>query len=260
MFVSCEENMPIVPPLGPQTIGDRKVVIEEFTGVRCVQCPAGSAEIENLLVRFPNNLIAVSLHASSDFSPPYGNSLYDFRTPEGTSIAQNIFTSEPLAYPSAAIDRKPNSLGYFFYGRDEWAGLIEDELNEGAQASINLEKEYDSSTRILKVSARVVPLRKFAENVRFTVLITESGIVDAQVLPGMGVVTNYVHKHVFRGTITSYDGDNLGQLPNGVTVEKNYEFRIPDSWNAENCEVVAFMHLSGTSKEIIQAEQVHLAD
>src|SRR5690606_15566547 len=246
--------MPVIPPLGPQTIGDRKVVIEEFTGVRCVQCPAGSAEIENLLVRFPNNLIAVSLHASSDFSEPYSNNKYDFRTPEGFSIARNIFLIEPLAFPSAAINREPNSFGYFFYGRDEWAGLIEDELNESVQASVNLEKEYDEARRLLKVKVSVVPLRNFAEYVRLTVLITESGIVDAQIVPGAGIVTDYVHKHVFRKTITPFDGENLGTLPNGITIEKNYEFAIPETWNAANCDVIAFVHLSGGSKEILQAD------
>src|ERR1700741_1300369 len=95
--------MAVIRPVGPPELGDRKVLIEEFTGVRCVNCPDGSAEIENLLSLYGGNLVAVSIH-SGFFSDPYPDNLYDFRTPEGDQLLN--YLGQPLGYPTAVIDRK----------------------------------------------------------------------------------------------------------------------------------------------------------
>ena len=39
----------------------RQVIIEEFTGVRCVNCPAGSSAIQDLLAIHGERLVAVSM-------------------------------------------------------------------------------------------------------------------------------------------------------------------------------------------------------
>jgi hypothetical protein len=59
---ACEENRRVIVPFVPE--GDKVVLLEEFTGKGCTNCPKGSREIENLLTIFPDNLIAVSIHAS----------------------------------------------------------------------------------------------------------------------------------------------------------------------------------------------------
>jgi len=40
----------------------RHVLVEEFTGVQCVNCPQGSQLIENLINTHGERLIAVSIH------------------------------------------------------------------------------------------------------------------------------------------------------------------------------------------------------
>jgi len=56
LFVGCTENKPIIPclscetttnPVNPETVV-KKVLMEEFTGVRCVNCPQAKLEIDNL--------------------------------------------------------------------------------------------------------------------------------------------------------------------------------------------------------------------
>jgi hypothetical protein len=72
----CEEIPPTVTPFmgeTPDTVVDvtsqqRQVLIEEFTGVRCVQCPAGAAEIETLLALHGDQLVAVAIHAGDFFA------------------------------------------------------------------------------------------------------------------------------------------------------------------------------------------------
>ena len=85
---SCTEIAPVVPALG-----DRKVLVEEFTGVRCVNCPAGASELENLKGIYGERLVIVSIHAG-DFSPPFTDSRFDFRTAEGDAKTLHELVSQ----------------------------------------------------------------------------------------------------------------------------------------------------------------------
>ena len=95
---ACTEIAPVVPALG-----DRKVLVEEFTGVRCVNCPAGASELDNLRGIYGDRLVVVSVHAG-EFSPPFSDSRFDFRTPEGEALEKRL--GAPLGYPTAVINRK----------------------------------------------------------------------------------------------------------------------------------------------------------
>ena len=92
LVLSCEEASVVIHPDMENNPEDtttenqlRQVLIEEFTGVRCVNCPAGSEAIENLLDSYGDQLVAISIHAGF-FSPPMGESQYDFRTDEGNNL------------------------------------------------------------------------------------------------------------------------------------------------------------------------------
>ena len=112
--LGCDEISPKINPIVDQ--GDcplvdesvvsgqeRQVLIEEFTGVRCVNCPAGSQAIEDLLAIPGERLVAISIHASGPFSPPYPESLYDFQTPDGENLLN--FLGIPLGFPTAVVNR-----------------------------------------------------------------------------------------------------------------------------------------------------------
>ena len=119
---SCTEIPPVVPALG-----DRKVLVEEFTGVRCVNCPAGASELENLKGIYGERLVIVSIHAG-DFSPPFTDSRFDFRTAEGDALEKRL--GAPLGYPTAVINRKKfTGQTGLQVGRSQWAGLIAAESN-----------------------------------------------------------------------------------------------------------------------------------
>ncbi len=69
MLGGCYEEQRVIKPFVPT--GNRVVLIEEFTGKGCTNCPKGSRELENLLTQFPNNLVAISLHAGFFANPQF---------------------------------------------------------------------------------------------------------------------------------------------------------------------------------------------
>jgi len=259
---SCVENMPVVPP-PPNFDGAKKVLVEEFTGVGCVQCPEGSAELENLLGIFGENLVVVSIHAG-DFVNPLPESTMSFKTDEGEALIN--YLGNPPFYPSAVIGRKDFDGGNYRlqYGRNKWAGFIAQELEEELKISVNIVKNYDPVTRELQVQVSGIALKDITGDLRLTIMVSESNIVNAQLDSNQGgLVVDYVHKHAFRTTMTNFDGDGLGdKLDEGENYDVTKTMTLPDEWVPENCEVIAFVHLINgpEDKQVLQVESAHVED
>ena len=244
---------------------DRVVLIEEFTGVRCVNCPQGSAEIQSLLspTSFGDNLIAISIHGGV-FSDPYSDSQYDFRTEKGDNLIGylNAPSTGPAGYPAAVINRKSHNGA----GQDRavfqssWAGIIGNEAQAKADVQIEINKTYDAATRSLTINPSIFFQENISGDVNFTALITEDDIVDVQ-LDQNGKVPDYKHKHVFRDVITAnYAGDLIGtDMAQGKTENLNYTYTIPNEWDVTKCHVVVFVNRNdGATLDVLQAAEAHV--
>jgi len=264
-LVSCNENKPIIPclscegntnPTNPSTVV-KKVLMEEFTGVRCVNCPQAKTEIENLQSEnlFGKDFIAVSYHAGF-FSRPYNDSKNDYRTDQGDAILE--FLDQPIGFPSGVVNRKQ------FSGEDDlqieafatWGGFVGQELEEAAVMSLDLETTYNESNRVLNVSVAITPTQNISDALNLSVLITENDIVDLQ-LTSDGIVNDYAQTHVFREMLTNTFGNSIDEaLVANQSISNIYSFTLPNEWVAENCKVVAFVHYAAQSKEVLQVEEV----
>jgi hypothetical protein len=243
----------------PVTDQKRQVLIEEFTGVRCVQCPGGAALIQDLLAGNGEQLIAVSIHAG-DFTTPYPESVYDFRTPEGEALIS--YLDEPFGFPSAVVNRKLYS-GQFDLqlGQGDWAGYIASEKEIPPKVRINIEPTFNAATRAMTAKVTLYVDEAITDpDVRISIMITENDIKDLQITPGSSTpVPDYTHRHVMRKMLTNYSGDPITEpMTLGAEIKKTFNATLPAGYKEENCEVVALVSLAGTSKEVLQAHQVHL--
>ena len=263
---ACSENMPVidclscdteeVPPPEPQ---DRKVVIEEFTGVRCVNCPAGSAEIQNLLSVYGERLIAISIHAGF-YASPYPESQYDFSTTEGDNLEN--FLGIPIGYPTSVIDRKQFSSesDLQLEGTSSWGGYIAQELDSDVKVTLEITNQWDADTRKLTVEVNGGAIEAVNEEVRLTIFVVESGIKDTQLTPS-GKVQDYSHKHVLRKALTAYNGDVVASsLDVADFINEEYTYTFPAEWDENNSVVVAFFHNGESNKEILQADEKHVVE
>lgn len=270
LWPGCEEIPPMINPSmgGPGTdeptpVEDqqRQVLIEEFTGVRCVNCPAGSAAIENLIGIHGQRLAAISIHAGS-FSPPYPESLYDFRIPEGASLLS--YLGEPLGYPTAVVGRKLFDGEFDLQlGRQQWAGFIAQQLLEEPLVKIDIQNAYSDEDRKLEAAATLYVQEDITdEDVRISVAITENDIQDLQLTPESGTPDpNYKHKHVLRDMLTNFSGDLISEeLAAGAAIEKNFTMTLPVEWIAANCHVVVFVHFGGDKKDVLQVHQAGVTE
>ena len=256
--VSCEEVGPSINLV--QT--DRVVVIEEYTGVRCVNCPDGSDKIQDIITqKGDDKVIAISIHAGI-FSAPYnGESNEDFRTPDGTSLLS--YLGEPQGYPAAVVNRvhydgqQDRSVGL-----NDWSGYINEELQKAPKVRLDMTKDYDATTRELKGSAELFFFEEVSGNVNMTFLITEDDIEDVQVTLD-GKKYDYKHKHVLRKVISSsYTGDLIGtDIAANFTTTINFNYVLPAEFNAEKCNIVAFVNRDeGATLDVLQATKAHVVD
>lgn len=259
-ITACSEEKRVITPSVPE--GSRVMLLEEFTGKGCTNCPKGSREIENLLAQFPDNLIAVSIHAGFFANPeffPLGQ--YDLRTEEGEFLYTYI--GAPVGYPSGSINRTVvgNDLQLSL---NQWASVINQQIQIEPAVEIAVTTEYNEATRELTVNTTAIGKENLqGGELRLSIMLTESGIVDAQDdIEAGGIVNDYVHNHVLRDMLTPAAGETIGVgVFTGQVITKSYTTVIPANWNPGKMEVIAFVsRVEGDDIPVLQAASAHVSE
>jgi thiol-disulfide isomerase/thioredoxin len=241
------------------TLKPRKVLLEDFTGHRCPNCPEGHAVVKDLEQLYGEQLIAISIHAGvfALVVPPVYT--YNFSTPTGEALNTAFGVS---TYPSGMVNRKKVT-GNYVLGKDSWGTEVAGLITQAADAWIVLTPTWNSTSRSLDVKVDSEFLNSLTGTYRLCVYLTEDSIVKPQKdnLSTPSDVMNYNHMHVLRGAVNSTWGDTLAVDPTaGQIFTKTYTgFNVNAGWDESNCKVVAFIYrdddADGTRYEVVQAER-----
>lgn len=245
----------VEPPTGDSTL--QKVLIEELTGVKCVNCPGGTAEILRLQELLGTQVIAVALHAGS-FAIPYDDSRGDFRIPETASLLN--YLGSPLGYPSAVINRKLyEGERDLQLSRGLWPIFTSQEIQGPATLKLAVSTIFNETSRELRVDVNIDALVAINESVlKLSVMLVEDRVADVQLTPD-GKNPDYLHRHNLRDMLTAFNGNSIEpNLAAGDQVSRNYFYTLPDAWQAEECAIIAFVHLDGEQKDVLQVEKAEL--
>lgn len=263
-FSACNEPVIDIPLVEPQT-GDRYILLEEFTGVRCVTCPQGAAEIANLKSFYGKNLIPVAIHAGF-FAVKYPGSRFDLKTTNGQSL--HDWFGAPDGYPSAVINRQvfAGESGLHL-GRNQWANYIAQQLQVIPKVKLSMSARFEESSRRLEVTVDVEAQEDINKDMRLSVLIKEDNIVDVQAdvnAPG-GLVPQYNHKYVLRDMLTNFDGNfltNRMRFKEKVSQTLVYQVPVEENgwWKVEDMQIVAFVTEQTSNKpgEVLNALEIPL--
>lgn len=237
----------------------RKILLEEFTGHNCVNCPGGASKAKQLQEIYGERLIVLSVHAGFFAMPTGGSFTADYRTGAGTEW-NSFFGFQ--AYPSGMINRTQNN-GSYPLGKDEWAEVISNTINEEPAADINIETEYSSSDRELNIDLNSKFLLEQEGEFYLQVCLLEDSIVSPQknseeAFGDVPVIENYVHRHVLRDAVNGSWGELLTNTVNvGEELSKSYSLTLDESYNSEHCAIIAFIY-NKLDYSIIQVEEKHI--
>lgn len=228
---------------------DRVVLIEEFTGVRCVNCPRAHNTIKQIQTAHPGRVLAVGIHTGI-FAQPY-TGRPDFQIPEGNAIEQALNGAQ--GYPSGAVDRTLFAgESRIIIGDNKWSNYVNDHLALATPVNINLAKAYNAGTRQLELAATMRFTAAYANNLYFSAYLIEDNIVDHQLTP-TGIDTAYTH--VLRKLLTPLSGQQLNapSFTPGRVVVQRYSLAIDPAFNAANLKIIAFVHSNGADKSVLHA-------
>lgn len=239
---------------------DRKILLEDYTGHRCPNCPQAGKEIKNLAETFGDNIVVIAVHAGTLAKILVPPTTYNFTTETG-DIWCDFFEVEKSGFPNGLINRKERS-GSKIIGPANWAAVAAEQLNQPLEAEITIQASYDPVTRQISAKTTTNILKPLdGEVYTITVVLTEDSIIQPQMNldPNLGTtpfIMTYSHNHVLRFSLTGPWGASINNT--NIIEEKSFS-KVLDT-NSDivpgNCRIVAF--ISRGNKEVIQAEEVKL--
>lgn len=241
----------------PQT---KKVLLEDFTGVRCKNCPLGAAQAASLLALYPDRLVVIGQH-SQFLAQPYDGDP-DLRTEEAQDLETML--APVLGKPSGAIDRRifPGESVILHASVNKWANLTAQALTATTPVNLYIEKEWDAANRNLKVTITAHYTGAESGENRLSVFLLEDNVVAAQLQPDDEVDNDYVQKHVMRTMLTRFNGELLigDKVPGKVFVKGFLLEGVDAEFNADELEIVATVSRSAGSFQILQVANVKVID
>lgn len=250
----------------------QRVLIEEFTGHKCGNCPEGTKEIQKLISKYGGQLVPVSIHAGSfATTSSSGKYSYDFRTESGVELNTN-YDVENSGYPAATINRKTVN-GKRVFGRSAWASEIQKILTTIPSYKIDIKNEYNKNNHEVTSEVTIKYLNTgTADGLNLVVYVTEDSIINWQKdysLKPNEDVQNYVHRHVLRSSINGTFGQPFasGKIVQNATIKKSFTYKLSrmgkdgkeEFFNPERCSVVAFI-ANKTDYAVQQVAEKHVME
>ena len=252
----------------------KKILIEDFTGHTCQNCPSAARELEAIHSLYGDQIIGMAIHVSKAFARPYPpsqapNYQYDFRTKWGKEW-DNLFGISEIGLPGGMINR----IGYpneHRLGKDEWLSRVITELEK----EIDFGMSITVNEGIINVNTEI--LKNINGDYNLVVCLIENNIINWQ-KDGSEDVENYEHNHAFRSLLSD---ENLSASSNYSISDRietiiNYDlasleqFNIDYStntaelgngnaggWDSSNMSVIAYIY-DNTTQEILQVEEAYL--
>lgn len=212
----------------PAPVG-KNVLIVDFTGQRCVNCPNATDEIEALQEQYgADTVIAVGMHSGPlGF---YGNAnVVGLRTATGDRY-----------YTQWGIEHQPEGV-IDYLGTSEytsWAGIVYQELQKTAPVQIDIEGTDGGAS-----ASGTVTLTGLdgAVSGNLQLWVVEDSITALQMMPDGSYNYGYVHNHVFRTAVNGESGEPVA-VPEGETRSVAFSFDYEPNWVPGHLWVIAFVY------------------
>lgn len=251
------------------SVPDKKVLVEDYTGHNCGNCPAGGVILnDSMRAKYGDKLVVITVHAGD-----YANVCPGLATcPPGAQAG-----SFAVDYKCAAGVEWHNDFGVFFYPagmvdridypsdhlkpKDSWDQEAQARLNLPAKARIRIKNVYTDTDHKLQACVETKLMEELTGEYKLSVVLTEDSIIDWQVWYGNQpeLVPDYHHHHVLRTALNTTYGVTVasGTTAASTTVVSGYTTTLDPSWNADHCAVVAFLYDAATY-EVLQVEEVKI--
>lgn len=216
------------------------VLIEEYTGQNCVNCPIAADILHQQVTAYPGNVITVALHAKST-----GQTRPDLENDEADRLFHHF--GLPKAVPGIMVNRRMLNGTQRRYSDDTplWSGLIQKAVSLPSRLRLEIDgkisgKEVVFSAKADKTTAGVA----LPKSLTLTVWLVED-VYGGQIVGGKEEA-HYHHHNVLRQVLVD---NSTYELSSEVSKKAVLDAKILDP---QNTKIVAFIS-DGNSEEVIEA-------
>jgi hypothetical protein len=230
-----------VAPLPSSTMYKHNVLVEEYSGTWCGNCPRILYGVD-LLEQQTNKAVVVSTHlfGSDPFISTDGNNL---------AAQQGVG-----GVPSGFINRTVSWTGPQYQNVNQVINIIQ------ASSSVGLAINSTISGNNLSVNIKVNYSQPLSGAAKLTVYLVEDKLYHTQsnysanLYGGLSSIPNFEYNGVIRKIISPISGDNIAASGNNNS--KDYSFTLPSNVsNISNARIVAFVtNDSGGAVNVLQAK------
>jgi len=252
------------------SVENKNIILEEFTGITCVWCPAGHLIGQQLHDANPNDVFLINIHTGG-YANPQGPGT-DFNTSFGSAIAGQTNLG---GYPAGTVNRhefpgsQQNGTGTAM-SRGEWTAAANQFLTQTSPVNVGLQASIDMATNTLTVDVEVYYTgTQTSTSNCLNIAIVQNNIEGPQTggasnNPGSMLANgNYNHNHMLRHMLTGQWGENITNLTPGTLYSNTYTWTIPNQISgyplspdidATNLAIVAFV--SEGQQEILSGTEI----
>ena len=228
----------------PNAVMNRRVLIEDFTGQNCTNCPDAHKVINALQNQYGEQVIAVAIHAGhfSVAEDSIPNFVGLMQKEDGNQYANhwNVTT-----YPAGVINRTSGVIKH-----TDWAAYSRTALMGEPTMQIIVSDSLSADS----ITIHTEIISQTDTNGKLQLWITESNITAPQLQAGT-LVPSYTHNHVYRASVNGLWGEEVS-LTHGTTHKTTHSIALRDNWDISNLSVVAFVY--NESDGVLQVTEHHI--
>ena len=257
LMVSCKP-MPESERLIPnevETTSGRAVLIEDYSGVRCSNCPGAAKMITKVAEAHGDKVVIVALHGSNDNKVGTDPQVdpKELYSPEAKTYFERLQAGGSL--PFATFNRRPlpsNSNKPYSPSPTQWPGEMQAVRKLPQLYKIDLQVSESDRKVTTRCTAKALDpaTQGTAPELYLQLWLIEDDIVAPQHFK-KGLDEAYQHNHIFRQTLNGIDGEPYGL---GKSYDKTtaIEREVIDP---NHCSVVAILydHKTGEVYEVAKA-------
>ena len=232
----------VIPAFGDYPSSTQNVLIEDFTGHRCGNCPTAATIAHELKEEYPGQVFVASIHSSlppyffqsvsEEGDPEYPEYSHNFRTEAGDQYPLDI--DGFIGNPVGMINRTIDAAQQIWQFHPTWSSKVDEILSANEQLLMNVQvnTNYYIETRGLFVHVQSESFANIEGRYNMVVYLIQNEVIDWQ----LDYTTNpqdiefYHHYDVLLDNINGTYGDQLFESNSviGETFQNHYTYEVPE--------------------------------
>lgn len=242
-------------------VNTKQVLLEEFTGHKCVNCAGASISAHELSAANDHKLIIYGVHAGYYAEPDAsGEYTADFTCETGTELHADF---QVLANPIGTVNRVEYS-GSVLVGEGNWEAAVLQELDKENVVDLKVKNIYYHNLNKIQIRIETTFNQALAGGYKLVVYIAEDHIIapqknnEAAVGPTPDWL-DYEHRNILRDAITPTYGSviSLEDIVPDVPYEASFIYDENENWVTENCNIIVYV-INDESLEVLQVAELHI--